>query len=252
MDGGAWCCSPWGHCELDTTECLRFHFSLSFIGEGNGNPLQCSCLENPRDGGAWWAAVYGVKQSRTRSDLGEVDWSDLAAAADFIFDWSIKLLLFSCSVVSDSLWPHRLQHSRIPCPSPSHGVCSNSCPLSQWCHPTISSSFTPFSSCPQSFPASRSFPMSWLFVAGGQSAGASASESVFPVNIQDWLIWSPCAQGTLKSLCQYQTLKSSILQRSVFLIVQLSHPHMTTCGVYNTTYKIGLSNNSKLNFIRPP
>ena len=120
------------------------------------------------------------------------DLSDLAAAADFIFDWSIKLLL-SCSVVSDSLWPHRLQHSRIPCPSPSPGVCSNSCPLSQWCHPTISSSVTPFSSCPQSFPASRSFPMSWLFVSGGQSVGASASGSVFPMNIQDWLVWSPCS-----------------------------------------------------------
>ena len=68
MDGGAWCCSPWGHCELDTTERLRFHFSLFtfIIGEGNGNPLQCYCLENPRDGGAWWAAVYGVAQSRTR------------------------------------------------------------------------------------------------------------------------------------------------------------------------------------------
>ena len=68
MDGRAWCCSPWGRCELDTTERLRFHFSLFtfIIGEGNGNPLQCSCLENPRDWGAWWTAVYGVAQSRTR------------------------------------------------------------------------------------------------------------------------------------------------------------------------------------------
>ena len=66
MDTGAWCCSPWGCCKLDTTEQLRFHFSLSCIGEGNGNPLQCSCLENPRDRGAWWAAVSGVTQSRTR------------------------------------------------------------------------------------------------------------------------------------------------------------------------------------------
>ena len=110
---------------------------------------------------------------------------------DFIFDWSIKLLLFSCSVVSDSLWPHRLRHSRIPCPSSSPGVCSNSCPSSKWCHPTISSSVTPFSFCPQSFLASRSFPVCWLFVSGGQSVGASASESVFPMNIQDWLVWSP-------------------------------------------------------------
>ena len=86
----------------------------------------------------------------------------------------------------DSLWPHALQHARLPCPSPSPRVCSNSCPLSQWCHPTMSSSVVPFSSCPQYFPASRSFPMSWLFASDGQSAGASASASVLPMNIQGW------------------------------------------------------------------
>ena len=92
---------------------------------------------------------------------------------------------FSCSVVSDSLWPHGLQHTRLPCPSPTPRACSNSCPLRQWCHPTISSSVVPFSSCLQSFPASRFFPMSQFFTSGGQSIGASAS--VLPVNIQDWL-----------------------------------------------------------------
>ena len=96
----------------------------------------------------------------------------------------ILFLLFSCSVVSNSLWPHGLQHARLPCPSPTPGVCSNSCPLSQWCHPTISSSVIPLSSYPQSFPASGSFPMSWLFASGGQSIGASAS--VLPMNIQGW------------------------------------------------------------------
>ena len=96
------------------------------------------------------------------------------------------LLLFSRSVVSNSLWPHRLQHARLPCPSPSPRVCSNSCPLSQWCHPTISSSVTPFSSCLQSFPASGSFPVIWLFASGGYSIGASASVLVIPVNIQGW------------------------------------------------------------------
>ena len=92
---------------------------------------------------------------------------------------------FSHSVMSDSLWPHRLQHARPPCPSPTPGVYSNSCPLSQWCHPTISASVVPFSSCPQYFPASESFPMSLFFTSGGQSTGVSASASVLPMNIQD-------------------------------------------------------------------
>ena len=93
-------------------------------------------------------------------------------------------LLFSYKVRSDSLWPHKLQHTKLPCSSLSPRVCSNSCPLSQWCHPTISSSVASFSSCPQSFPASGSFPTSLLFASDGQSIGASAS--VFPVNIQGW------------------------------------------------------------------
>ena len=88
--------------------------------------------------------------------------------------------------MSDSLWPHGPQHSRLPCPSPSPGACSNSCPLSQWCHPTISSSAIPFSSCLQSFPASGSFLMSRLFASGGHSTGISASASVLPVNTQGW------------------------------------------------------------------
>ena len=93
---------------------------------------------------------------------------------------------FSCSVVSDSLWPHGLQHARPPCPSPTPAVCSNSCPSSRWCHPIISSSVIPFSSCPQSFPAAGSFPLSQFFASGDQSIGASATASVLPMNIQDW------------------------------------------------------------------
>ena len=93
---------------------------------------------------------------------------------------------FSHSVLSDSLQHHRLQHAKLPCPSPTLGACSNSCPLSQWCHPTISSSVIPFSSSFQSFPASGSFPMSRFFESGGQNIGASASVSVLPMNIQDW------------------------------------------------------------------
>ena len=90
------------------------------------------------------------------------------------------------SVLSHSLLPHGLQHARLFCPSPSPGACSNSCPLSQWCHPTIFSSVVPFSSCFQSFPASGSFLMSQLFASGGQNIGASASPSVLPANTQDW------------------------------------------------------------------
>ena len=106
------------------------------------------------------------------------------------------MFLSSCSVVSNSLWAQGLQHIRLPCPSPSPKACSHSCPLSQWCHPTILSSDIPFSSCLQYFPASGSLPMR-LFTSGGQSIGASASASVPPMNIQDgfpldWLVWFPC------------------------------------------------------------
>ena len=93
---------------------------------------------------------------------------------------------FSHSVMSDSLRPHESQHAKLPCPSLTPGVHPNPCPPSWWCHSTISSSVVPFSSCPQSFPASGSFQMSQLFASGGQSTGVSASTSVFPVNTQDW------------------------------------------------------------------
>ena len=98
-------------------------------------------------------------------------------------DWISQ---FSCSVVSDTLQPHESQHSRPPCPSPTPGVYSNSCPLSPWCHPAISSSVAPFTSCPQSPPPSGSFPMSQFFTWGGQRFGVSASASVLPMNTQDW------------------------------------------------------------------
>ena len=144
----------------------------------------------------------------------------------------ISSVHFSRSVVSDSLQLHGLQHTRLPCPSPTPRVYSNSCPLSQWCHPTMSSSVFPFSSRLQSFPASGSFPMSQFFKSGGQSIGISASTSVLPMNIQDWLISfrMDCldllaVQGTLKSLLQHHSSKffehhSSIIWRSAFFIVQ--------------------------------
>ena len=135
--------------------------------------------------------------------------------------------------MSDSLRPDGLQHTRPPCPSPNPRVYANSCPLSQWCHPTISSSVVPFSSCLQSFPASGSFQMSQLFVSGGQSTGVSASGSVLPMNIQDWFPlwwtgWISLLSKTLKSLLQHHSSEASILWCSPFFIVQLSDPYMTT------------------------
>ena len=109
----------------------------------------------------------------------------LKASVFFLYG-EFSSLQFSCLIVSDSLQPHELQHARTPCPSPTPGVYSNSCLLSQWYHPTISSSVIPFSSCLQSFPTSRSFQMSQLFASGGQSIGISASTSVLSMNIQDW------------------------------------------------------------------
>ena len=108
-------------------------------------------------------------------------WKDLTSGKELILQNQ-----FSHPVVSDSLRPHGLQHDRLPCPSPTPRACSNSCPSSRWCHPTMSSSVVPLSSCLQSFPASESFPVSQFFASGGQSIGASASISVLPMNTQDW------------------------------------------------------------------
>ena len=140
---------------------------------------------------------------------------------------------FSCSVVSYSLRPHEPQHARPPCPSPTPGVLPNPCPLCWWCHPTISSSVVPFFSCPQSFPASGSFPMSQLSASGGQSIGVSVSTSVLSMNTQDWSPlgwtgWISLQSKGLSSLLQHHSSKASILESSAFFIVQLSHPYMTT------------------------
>ena len=146
---------------------------------------------------------------------------------------SICSVQFSCSVMSDSLRPHEPQQARPPCPSPTPGVHPKPCPLSQWCHPTISSSVIPFSH-PQSFPASGAFQMSQLFTSGGQSIG-SFRFSISPSNEHPGLIsfrmdWLDllAVQGTLKSLLQHHSLKASVLRHSAFFIVQLSHPYMTT------------------------
>ena len=143
-----------------------------------------------------------------------------------------KFYVFVHSLGCISLWPHGLQHARPPYPSLSPGVCSNLYPLSRWCHTTISSSVTSFSSCPQSFPESGSFPMSWLFATGDQSIAASASALVLPVNSQGWVplgligLISLESKGLIKSLLQHNS-KASVLWFSAFFMVQVSHPYMT-------------------------
>ena len=202
------------------SERLHFHFSLSCIGEGNGNPLQCSCLENPRDGGAWWAAIYGVTQSRTRlkrlsssSHLtnqsqqgpGKVMDSLVQLIQPSFYNVWISVQ-FSRSVVPNSLRPHEPQHARPPCPSPTPGVHPSLCPLSWWWHPTISSSVIPFSSCPQSFPASGSFqnesalrirwPKYWSFSFNISPSNEHPGLISFRMDWLDLL----AVQGTLKIL----------------------------------------------------
>ena len=150
----------------------------------------------------------------------------------------ILLLLFSCSVLSNSVRLQGPQHSRSPCPSPSPRACSNSCPWSQWCHPTILSSVIPFS-CLQSFPASGSFLMSWLFTSSGQSIGASASASVLPMNIQGWC---PSGLSGLISL-QFKGLSrvfsNATVQKPQFFSAQLSlwsNSHIHTWLLENCTF----------------
>ena len=128
---------------------------------------------------------------------------------------------FSPSVVSDSLRPRELQHAKPPCPTPTTRAHPNSCPLSRWCHQTFSSS-VPFSSCLQSFPASRSFPMSQLFTSGGQSIGVAASASVLPVNIQDWFPLGWTSWISLKSKGLSRVFSNTTVQKHQLFGAQLS------------------------------
>ena len=151
---------------------------------------------------------------------------------------------FSHSIMSDSLQTHRLQHARPPCPSPTPGACSDSCPLSRWCHPTISSSVISFSSCLQSFPASGSFQMTVLHIRWPKYW--SFSFSISPSNEYSGLIcfrmdWLDllAVQGTLKSLLQHYSSKTSILWHSGFFMVQLSHPYMIIGKTISLTRRTG-------------
>ena len=136
--------------------------------------------------------------------------------------FSFSSVQFSRSVVSDSLWPHELQHTRPPCPSPTPGVHPDPCPLSRWCHPGISSSVIPFSSCPQSFPALGSFPMSQLFAWGGQSIGVSASASVLLINTQDWSPLGWTGWISLQSKGLSRVFSNTTAQKHQFFGAQLS------------------------------
>ena len=184
--------------------------------QGSDWPFHLQCNSLP-----WWYSLTSFSVTR---------WvvNDILGFCRIQFS-SVK---FSCSVVSDSLWPHEPQHARPPCPSPTPGVYSNSCPSSRWCHPAISSSVIPFSSCSQSLPASWSFLMSQLFAWGGQSIGVSALASVLPMNTQDWSLgwtgWVSLQSMGLSRVLQHHSSKASILQCSAFFTVQLSHPYTTT------------------------
>ena len=129
---------------------------------------------------------------------------------------------FGCSVVSDSLRPHEPHNARPPCPSPAPRVHPNPCPSSWWCHPTISSSVVPFSSCPQSFPESGSFPMSQLFASGGPSTGVSASASVLPMNTQDWFPLEWTGWISLQSKGLSRVFSNTTVQKHQFFSTQLS------------------------------
>ena len=189
------------------------------------DPVVCS-LPSP--------SVHGIAES----DMTErLNWTELmqwvgsgitvpwlasevqSTVSTFLF---LLFLLFSCPVVSDSLQPHGLQHTRPPCPSPTPRVYSNSCPLSRWCHPTISSSVVPFSSCLQSFPASGSFPVSQFFTSSGQRTGVSASASVLPVNIHDWFPLRWTGWISLQSKGLSRVFSKTTVQKHQFFSTQLS------------------------------
>ena len=180
----------------------------------------------------WTNTVRGVLQARILEWVAFPFWvgifptqglnPSLLHCRRIFYQLSHSSVQFSRSVVSDSLRPHEPQHARPPCPSPTLRVHPNSCPLSRWCHPTISSSLVPFSSCPQSFPASGSFQMCQLFASGDQRIGVSASTSVLPMNTQDWspLRWTGWISLQSKGLSR--VFSNTTVQKHQFFSTQLS------------------------------
>ena len=165
--------------------------------------------------------VFWVWRLRSSSNKG-VLWDFFRRILMRMRTLTFSSVQFSHSVMSDSLQPHGLQHTRLPCPSPAPGSCSDSCPLSWWCHPTISSSVLPSSSCLQPFPASGSFQMSQFFESVGQSIGISASASVFPMNIQNWFPPGLTVWISLQSKGLSRVFSNTTVQKHQFFGTQLS------------------------------
>ena len=200
-----------------------------FPREGHGNQLQYSCLRIPMDRGSWrgyspWGGESDTTEAARRNSSNK-------PFSLFYLKIDIQSVQFSCSVVSDSLRPHESKHARPPCPSPTPGVYSHSRPSSRWCHPAISSSVIPFSSCPQSLPASGSFLMSQLFAWGGQSTGVSASTSLLPMNTQDWSPLGWTGWISLQSKGLSRVFSNTTVQKHQFFSAQLfsqSNSHIHT------------------------
>ena len=163
--------------------------------------------------------MYFLQRISLKNEKDKNEWTFWIEKKIFFLFSSVQ---FSCSVVSDSLWPHESQHARPPCPSPTPRVHSDSCPSSQWCHPAISSSVVPFSSCPQSLPASESFPMSQLFTEGGQSTGVSTLASFQPKKSQGWPLSEWTGWTSLQSKGLSRVLSNTTVQKHQFFGAQPS------------------------------
>ena len=187
---------------------------FDFLSDPGGFDIQIFILI-AREGCLWFLVRDYLKM--------QIEWSSLKPRLQHSL-WSPYILSvqFNCSVVSDSLQPHEMQHARPPCPSPTPGVYPNSCPLSRWCHPAITSSIIPFSSCLQSFPASGSLQMSQLFASGGQSTGVSASTSVLPMNTQDWSPLGWTGWISLQSKGLSRVFSNTTVQKHQFFCTHLS------------------------------
>ena len=255
--------SPWLSWRLDSTSlyplqftCLqysRYHDIVVALACAQSLQL-CPALCNHMDCSPPGSSVHRILLARivewvampsSRGYSQPTDWTQVFCifliAGEFFTteplgkpnDFSFRSVQVSRSIMSDSLWSHGLQHAMLPCPSPTPRACSDSCPLSQWCHPTISSSAVPFFSCLQSFPASEFFLMSQFFSSGCQSIELQLQHQSFQIIFRVYFLridWFDllAVQGTLKSLLQHHSSKASILQCTTFFMVQLSHPYMTT------------------------
>ena len=173
-------------------------------------------------GKMWWDPLRDKNKMQNIFRLSLIQHAFITCHVCMCIRAQFSSVQSSHSVVSDPLRPHESQHARPPCPSPTPGVHSNSCPWSRWCHPAISSSVVPFSSCPQSLPASGSFPMSQLLAWGGQSIGVSASSSVLPRNTQDWSPLERTGWISLQSKGLSRVFSNTTVQKHQFFSVQLS------------------------------